>query len=331
MFTFNHVNFNVLDLERSLRFYREALGLEPARRVKAPDGSFELCFLSDGVTDYRLELTWLADHKEPYDLGEVEFHLAFAVPDMEAAHAKHAEMGCICFENTAMGIYFIEDPDGYWLEVIPARDGVSAGLDAAIMQRQTVRAFSDKAPEKEKLCAMIEAGRLAPFAGLVQRDCDTFRRFFVVSRDSALMPKLQALVQQGRREEAERMAREGLDKRFPESAATLRALGAQPATDLLAAPYLIVVAERGGVPQREKVVLGYVLENMWLKATELGLALKVCSGVSDIADTASLKALFGLDENEIYAFDAVSVGYPKQEIPVRTAERKPQPDVTFFD
>ena len=145
------------------------------------------------------------------------------------------------------------------------------------------------------------------------------------------MPKLQALVQQGRKEEAERMAREGLDKRFPESAATLRALGGQPATDRLAAPYLIVVAERGGVPQREKVVLGYVLENMWLKATELGLGLKVCSGVSDIADTGSLKALFGLDENETYAFDAVSVGYPKQELPVRAADRKPLPDVTFFD
>ena len=44
-----------------------------------------------------------------------------AVPDMDAAHAKHAAMGCICFENPAMGIYFISDPDGYWLEVIPAK------------------------------------------------------------------------------------------------------------------------------------------------------------------------------------------------------------------
>ncbi|MBR4157378.1 MAG: nitroreductase family protein [Oscillospiraceae bacterium] len=204
-------------------------------------------------------------------------------------------------------------------------------MDAALLQRQTTRAFSDKKPEREKMDAIIEAGRLAPFAGLVQRDCDRFRHFFVLSRDSEMMPKLQVLVQQGRKAEAERMVREGLDKRFPESAATLSALGERPATDLLLAPYLIVVAERGGVPQREKVVLGYVLENMWLKAAELGLGLKVCSGVADIADTAAHKTLFALDENETYAFDAVSVGYPKETPPVRTAERKPLASLTDFE
>ena len=120
MFAFNHFNFNVSDLERSLQFYRDALGLVPVRRKEAADGSFVLVYLGDGQTDFQLELTWLTDRKEPYDLGEGEYHLAFAVPDMEAAHRRHEEMGCICFENPAMGIYFIEDPDGYWLEIIPA-------------------------------------------------------------------------------------------------------------------------------------------------------------------------------------------------------------------
>ena len=120
MFAFNHFNFNVLDLDRSLQFYRDALGLTPVRRKDAEDGSFVLIYLGDGQTDFQLELTWLADRKEPYDLGEGEYHLAFAVPDMDAAHKIHAELGCICFENPAMGIYFIEDPDGYWLEIIPA-------------------------------------------------------------------------------------------------------------------------------------------------------------------------------------------------------------------
>ena len=120
MFAFNHFNFNVLDLERSLKFYHDALGLSPVRRKKAEDGSFVLVYLGDGKTDFQLELTWLVDRKEPYDLGEGEYHLAFAVPDMDAAHKLHEQMGCICFENPAMGIYFIEDPDGYWLEIIPA-------------------------------------------------------------------------------------------------------------------------------------------------------------------------------------------------------------------
>ena len=122
MFRFNHVNFNVLDLERSLKFYDEALGLKPVRERVAADGSFHLVFLGDGETDFTLELTCLRDRTEPYDLGEGEYHLAFDVPDMAAAHARHEAMGCICFENPGMGIYFIEDPDGYWIEIIPKRD-----------------------------------------------------------------------------------------------------------------------------------------------------------------------------------------------------------------
>ena len=121
-FKFVHNNFNVKDLDKSLTFYKEALGLEEVRRKVASDGSFILVYLGDGQTAHQLELTWLRDwEKDHYDLGDNEFHLAFRVDDFEAAHAKHAEMGCICYENTAMGIYFISDPDGYWLEIVPVR------------------------------------------------------------------------------------------------------------------------------------------------------------------------------------------------------------------
>lgn len=120
-FTFAHNNFNVLDLEKSLKFYQEALDLQEASRLNAPDGSFTLVYLTDGKTPHQLELTWLRDRKEPYNLGENEFHLAFVVDDFEAAYAKHKQMGCIVYENKAMGIYFIADPDNYWLEIVPAK------------------------------------------------------------------------------------------------------------------------------------------------------------------------------------------------------------------
>jgi lactoylglutathione lyase len=109
---------NVLDLEKSLAFYREALGLTEARRKTAGDGSFILVYLTDGQTPHQLELTWLRDRTEPYNLGDNEIHLAFGVENKDAAYALHKKMGCICYENKAMGIYFIEDPDGYWLEII---------------------------------------------------------------------------------------------------------------------------------------------------------------------------------------------------------------------
>jgi len=119
-FSFAHNNFNVCSLEKSLAFYKEALGLTEVRRMEAADGSFILVYLGDGVgSSHTLELTWLRDWDRPYNLGDNEFHLAFTVDDFAAAHALHKEMGCICFENEAMGIYFIVDPDGYWLEILP--------------------------------------------------------------------------------------------------------------------------------------------------------------------------------------------------------------------
>ena len=121
MFAFNHFNFNVFDLERSLKFYDEALGLRPVREKNAADGHYRIIFLGDGRSNFQLELTWLRDRTEPYDLGEQEYHLALAADDFDAAHEKHRAMGCICFENPAMGIYFLEDPDGYWIEIIPPR------------------------------------------------------------------------------------------------------------------------------------------------------------------------------------------------------------------
>ena len=119
-FTFAHNNFNVTNLEQSIAFYQEALGLVETRRIQPESGDFTIVFLCDAATPHLLELTWLKEHPQAYDLGENEFHLAMRVDEFEAAHAKHQEMGCICFENPAMGIYFIHDPDNYWIEIIPA-------------------------------------------------------------------------------------------------------------------------------------------------------------------------------------------------------------------
>ena len=116
---FAHLNFNVLDLEKSLDFYDRALSLKPIRRKEGK--GFTLVYLGDGTEDFELELTYLHDRGERYDLGECEFHLALAVDDMDLWRRRHDEMGCVCFENKDMGIYFIEDPDGYWIEIIPER------------------------------------------------------------------------------------------------------------------------------------------------------------------------------------------------------------------
>ena len=121
-FTMVHENYNVSDLNASIAFYDKALGLREVRRKEAQDGSFIIVYLANENAPFELELTWLRDHPQKYDLGECEFHLAFRTEDFDAAHALHEQMGCICYENPKMGIYFITDPDGYWLEIVPVRN-----------------------------------------------------------------------------------------------------------------------------------------------------------------------------------------------------------------
>ncbi|MBC2704975.1 VOC family protein [Desulfobacula sp.] len=120
-FTIDHFNINVLNLEKSLTFYNKALGLKEIRRTEAKDNSYIIVFLGDGSTQNKIELTWLKAMDRPYDLGDEEFHIAFKTSDFDAAYNLHKEMDCICYENKDMGIYFINDPDGYWLEIVPVR------------------------------------------------------------------------------------------------------------------------------------------------------------------------------------------------------------------
>lgn len=119
---FDHYNINVFDLQKSLDFYDKALGLKEVRRKEASDDSFILVYLGDGETGFTLELTWLRDWDRAYNMGDNEQHLCVRVAnDYDQTRAFHKEMGCVCYENQQMGLYFIIDPDGYWIEVLPQK------------------------------------------------------------------------------------------------------------------------------------------------------------------------------------------------------------------
>jgi lactoylglutathione lyase len=119
---FDHYNCNVLDLKRSLNFYEKALGLKISRQQKADDGSFLITYLTDNASSFLLELTWLRDWEKPYEMGDNEQHLCVRVGgDYDEIRQFHRENGWICFENHDMGLYFIEDPDGYWIEILPLK------------------------------------------------------------------------------------------------------------------------------------------------------------------------------------------------------------------
>lgn len=116
-----HNNINVLDLNKSMAFYKDAFGMVECGRIQPKSGEFIIVYLGDGNSQHQLELTWLRDRDTPYNLGDNEFHLALETDDYDAALKKHKQMDIVCFENPQMGIYFVIDPDGYWTEVIPAK------------------------------------------------------------------------------------------------------------------------------------------------------------------------------------------------------------------
>ena len=119
---FDHFNINVTNLDKSIAFYKKALGLNEIRRKESSDGSFILVYLGDGITPFSLELTWLKDHAQPYELGENESHLCIRVDgNYDKIREYHREMGCISYENHDMGLYFINDPDDYWIEILPLK------------------------------------------------------------------------------------------------------------------------------------------------------------------------------------------------------------------
>lgn len=117
-FKFDHGNLNVLDLDRSLNFYRNALGLTEFARLETQNYIF-VYLGAPYRSDYVLELQWSKTRKKPYELGEKKYHLAFITDDIKASYELHKKMNCISQKNSVAGIYWIEDPDGFLIEILP--------------------------------------------------------------------------------------------------------------------------------------------------------------------------------------------------------------------
>ena len=103
MLQFNHFDFNVLSLGRSLDFCRSAWTSVPSAPRKALTAPSALLFLGDGSSSFTLELTEVKGQTEPYDLGECEFHLAFTAVVFDGLYQRHRDMGCICLKTAIWG------------------------------------------------------------------------------------------------------------------------------------------------------------------------------------------------------------------------------------
>jgi len=122
-----HSMIRVLDLERSIAFYRQALGLEVADRVEFDH--FTLVYLRNDASEFELELTLNKDTTEPYEHGTAYGHFAVSVADVHAEHERLLAAGLepeditqLHHDGELLGRYFfLSDPDGYRVEVIERR------------------------------------------------------------------------------------------------------------------------------------------------------------------------------------------------------------------
>ena len=122
-----HTCYRVLDLDRSIDFYVNKLGLELVRKSPIGDDATNAFLGVPGDPEPRLELTLNHDRTEPYELGEGYSHVAFTVEDLDALAEKLEKAGGVDFESkphpigTGSRIFFVRDPDGYRIEFIERR------------------------------------------------------------------------------------------------------------------------------------------------------------------------------------------------------------------
>ncbi len=118
-----HSCIRVMNLEKSEKFYIEALGFKISRKKDFPEHKFTLSYMVSEGSDFELELTWNHDQLEPYEIGNGYSHLAVGVADLEASHKRHEAMGLAPkplkgLPGQPPKFYFLADPDGYLVEVV---------------------------------------------------------------------------------------------------------------------------------------------------------------------------------------------------------------------
>ena len=119
MLKFADVNFNVLDMEKSIAFYNAALDLEVCKITETQD--YKIVYLGNKNNQHLLGLTELFTRKVPYNLGDCQYHVAFTTDNYDELYKRHQDMGIIAFEGEDMPLYFIKDIDGYWIKIMPER------------------------------------------------------------------------------------------------------------------------------------------------------------------------------------------------------------------
>jgi nitroreductase len=198
------------------------------------------------------------------------------------------------------------------------REG-NAYLDRVIEDRRTVRAFTGEAPPREHIEAVVRAGLLAPFSPMSVSPEELFRRFVIMEAGSRERAEAVDMIRRKVIESTEALsqaaaANPDLARMAQAFIGRLSAISSGAEIGIESAPFYIIVAEKKGFPPVELRSLAHCMENMWLKATALGLGFRLISATSQMADDEEFCRLIGIPAGE-FGFDGCVVGYPAQDFP----------------
>ena len=185
----------------------------------------------------------------------------------------------------------------------------SAVLDVIIRSRRSVRAFSSRSPSREAIEAIIQSGLLAPFPALAVAGKPDFRKVFVIRSSSSVMEAAANMLKNRMAKLAGELEKKAGPVPFVER---LKRVGQEGVPGVGSAPYLVVVGERKGIPLAAAQSLSYCLQNMWLKATSIGVGLQLVSAVMQMDNDPDFCRLLGIPCGE-YALDGCALGYPADD------------------
>jgi nitroreductase len=182
----------------------------------------------------------------------------------------------------------------------------SVALDVIVRARRSVRAFSSTPPSQEAVEAIIQAGLLAPFGAFAVAGKPDWRKIFVLRNSSAAMEAAARILKSRIAKQADELEKKVGSVPFVQN---LKRIGQQGVPGVGSAPYFIVVGERKGMPPVAAQSLSYCLQNMWLKATSLGIGLQLISATMQMDSDPEFCRLLNIPVGE-YALDGCALGYP---------------------
>ena len=198
-------------------------------------------------------------------------------------------------------------------------------IDKIIESRRSIRSSKPEIPSEEYIKSIIRAGMLAPYAALMVNPKSDFRRFFVIKKGGKARKEIVTLMNNqvkraylAVKEMAEKNPQ--IEKKSQTFIKMMKIMSENVLPNLEEAPYFIIVAEEKGPMPVEQWSIAHCLENMWLKATALGLGLQLISGTEKMSNNDEFCKILGIQPGK-FGLNGCLIGYP-----VKIPPAAPRPD-----